>query len=93
MSELKGPIYLNVDRANRPAFDKNNQEIKEFDLIKIFHFTGQRRKKHYTYKHIRKSKEGKLICKHLNECDDGFLYMCLHSLNKNDIEIIQRGGE
>jgi hypothetical protein len=90
MSELKQPVFLTVERANRPVFDKHGQEIKEFDLIKILNFIGPRRKKNYTYKHIRKSDKGWLICSHLNESDTSFLYMCLSSIS-NDVEIIQRG--
>lgn len=34
-------------------FDKKGREIKEFDLLKVFHFIGARRKKHYMYKWVR----------------------------------------
>ena len=30
--------------------DKNGVPIEEFDVLKIFHFIGARRKKHYMYK-------------------------------------------
>jgi hypothetical protein len=33
-------------------FDKNSKEIREFDLIRVFHFIGARRKKHYMYKWV-----------------------------------------
>jgi hypothetical protein len=91
MSELKPPVYTTPERANIPVFDKNGDEIKEFDLIKVFHFTGARRKKHYTYKHIVKNDKGWLICKHLNKSDSSFMYMCLRGIDANHIEIIQRG--
>lgn len=33
-------------------FDKNGLTILPYDLLKVFHFTGARRKKHYMYKHV-----------------------------------------
>lgn len=32
--------------------DKNGRECRVGDLLKVFHFTGARRKKHYMYKLI-----------------------------------------
>jgi hypothetical protein len=31
-------------------FDKNGKEIKCGDIVKVFHFIGARRKRHYMYK-------------------------------------------
>jgi len=42
----------------KQAFDKNGKEIHEFDVLKVFHYVGVRRKKHYMYKWVRKSKCG-----------------------------------
>ncbi len=36
-----------------PYFDENGNQIHEFAVIKVFHFIGARRKKHYMYKWIR----------------------------------------
>jgi hypothetical protein len=36
-----------------PYFDENGMEIKEFAVLKVFHFIGARRKKHYMYKWVR----------------------------------------
>ena len=36
-----------------PYFDKNGVEIKEFAVIKVFHFIGRRKKRHYMYKWVR----------------------------------------
>ncbi len=33
-------------------YDKNGKVIREFDVLKVFHFIGARRKKHYIYKWI-----------------------------------------
>jgi hypothetical protein len=39
-----------------PFYDKKGVEIKEFAVIKIYHFTAAlRRKKHYMYKWVRKN--------------------------------------
>ncbi len=36
-----------------PYFDEKGVEIKEFAVLKVFHFIGARRKKHYMYKWVR----------------------------------------
>jgi hypothetical protein len=33
-------------------YDKTGREIKINDVLKVFHFIGKRRKKHYMYKQI-----------------------------------------
>jgi hypothetical protein len=45
--------------------DKYGREIEEFDVIKVFHFIGARRKKHYMYK-IAIKYNGDLYGSHLN---------------------------
>lgn len=52
-------------------FDENGMIIHEFDLLKVFHFTGSRRKKHYMYKWVR-MKDGALWAHHLEDADTGF---------------------
>jgi len=37
----------------RPYYDKNGTEIKEFAVLKIFHFVGVGKKHHYMYKWVR----------------------------------------
>lgn len=65
--------------------DKNGIQIEEFDLLKVFHFIGARRKKYYMYKWVKKIND-KLVCYHLNGEDKYFHLMAL----KNDsYEIIQ----
>lgn len=48
--------------------DKNGQIIQQFDLIKVFHFMGARRKKYYMYKWVVGSIKypDKLFGKHLD---------------------------
>jgi hypothetical protein len=36
----------------KPIYDIKGREIKPFDLIKLYHFTGSRRKKYYMYKWV-----------------------------------------
>ena len=45
-------------------FDKNGIEIREFAVLKFFHFIGARKKKHYMYKWAR-IVNGHLVCNHL----------------------------
>lgn len=39
-------------------YDKNGQRIREYDLVKVFHFTGARNKKHYMYKWVVAGERG-----------------------------------
>jgi len=50
---------------SEPIKDKNGVTIEEFDVLKVFHFIGARRKKHYMYK-MAILWEGKLYGAHLN---------------------------
>ena len=45
--------------------DKNGVLIEEFDVLKVFHFIGAHRKKHYMYK-VAVMWNGKLYGSHLN---------------------------
>ena len=49
-------------------FDKNGIEIREFAVIKVFHFIGARKKKHYMYKWVRLV-NGHLVGMHLANAD------------------------
>lgn len=46
-------------------YDKNGILIEPFDVLKVFHFIGARRKKYYMYK-IVVEKDGKLYGSHIN---------------------------
>jgi hypothetical protein len=39
-------------------YDETGRPIQEFDVIRVFHFTGARRKKYYMYKWVKLIKEG-----------------------------------
>ena len=69
--------------------DKYGRTIEHGDLLKVFHFTGARRKKYYMYK-IAYEHEGRLRCAHL--CGKlpvydmhGFDARCLQA---EDVEIV-----
>jgi len=61
-------MSLTRPRNQRKIFDKKGKEIKEFDVIKIFHFIGARRKKHYMYKWVRLV-DGVLVGMHLTNAN------------------------
>jgi len=42
-----------TDNIEQPYFDKNGTQIKEFAVLKVFHFIGPRRKRYYMYKWVR----------------------------------------
>jgi len=48
-----------------PLLDKHGRLIEEMDLLKVYHFTGARRKKQYMYKQARKNKDGHLVAFHI----------------------------
>ena len=49
-------------------YDKHGTEIKEFAVLKIFHFIGTRKKKHYMYKWVREQ-GGHLVGMHLTDAN------------------------
>lgn len=65
--------------------------IKPFDLLKMYHFTGARRKKYYMYKWVLE-KEGRLFACHLdrNGIESKFL---LSQQYLNNTEIVQGYGK
>ena len=59
-------------------YDKNGREILPFDLLKVFHFIGARRKRHYMYKHAleymrRPNGMVFLVFSHLNHKGEKYL--------------------
>jgi len=75
------------------AYDKNRREIMVNDVLKVYHFTGRRRKKYFMYK-IVKSKTEKfnhgqfLIISHL-PMSKGDYNLLLDGKVHEDIEIVQ----
>jgi len=69
--------------------DKNGIEIEEFDVLKVYHFTGARRKKYFMYKVvIRWEGDGNLYASHIesNPLKPGYP---INDKNEPDTEIIQ----
>ncbi len=75
--------------------DKSGVEFKEFDVVKVFHFTGARNKKHYMYKWIRKDATGRMCFQHLDEESSSLVWLsiaCNSTLKGSvwlDAEIVQ----
>lgn len=89
-------IYM-TEEIEEPYYDKNGVQIKEFAVLKVFHFIGARRKKHYMYKWVRllKGTDGKMYWtgRHLTEDDTGYYRLsCQNNGNHklNDAEIVQQ---
>jgi hypothetical protein len=78
-----------------PYFDKNGKEIKEFAVIKVYHFTGvneqgRGRKHYYFYKWIRLVEwkgEMRWVARHL-ENDDPNAYYHLRSVANQETRIL-----
>ena len=75
-------------------FDKTGREIAVGDILKVFHFTGSRRKKYYMYKQVLRShplgKNNQLFFEvgHLNMTDEVYDIM-LDGSTLLDYEIVQ----
>lgn len=52
------------------AKDKDGRRIEPGDVLKVFHFVGARRKRHYMYKQALRYEKGRLVISHLNRIDD-----------------------
>ena len=50
--------------------DKTGRKILPGDVLKVFHFIGARRKRHYLYKQALRYERGRLVISHLNRVDD-----------------------
>lgn len=73
--------------------DKTGREILVGDLVKVFHFVGARRKKHYMYKYVAEAHSTKLYLNHLHphSLDDGY-YIQKDGKVLEDYEIVQGYG-
>ncbi len=71
--------------------DKNDREIMVGDTLKLFHFIGARRKKHYMYKYVFAIYDGRLRLKHLNVKDEVYT-LAMDGKKLNDYEIVQGFG-
>lgn len=53
----------------RRVFDENGHEIHPYSVLKVFHFIGARRKRHYMYKWVKDGPELKAL--HLDDDKGG----------------------
>jgi len=65
--------------------DKNGIVIEPYDVLKVFHFIGARRKRHFMYK-LAKEKDGYLRFYHLTKDDSCY---DPRSQDMADVEIVQ----
>ncbi len=78
-------------------YDKNRRPILEHDVLKVYHFTGARKKKHYMYKQacgiilLGKAKIPYLQFKHL-ERSGGHYHVEANGQILTDYEIVQGFG-
>jgi len=84
------------------AYDKHGREIKVGDVLKVFHFVGARRKRHYMYKHVvgtRPANDGGefLVISHLNlkplDGRDAGYWIFQKGQVERDTEIVQSAGD
>lgn len=76
------------------AYDKTGREIMLGDVLKVFHFTGARGKRHYMYKQV--IGERRLGARqapywfvgHLDQTDDGY-HLAKDGTIYRDCEIVQ----
>lgn len=76
-----------------PPRDKNGRQIERGDVLKVFHFTGSRNRRHYMYKQVLgvktlQSGNEYLMFSHLELNDDYYLERC-DGRTLCDYEIVQ----
>lgn len=74
--------------------DMHGREIKEFDVLKMYHFTDTRRKKHYMYKWVI-VKDGYMYGHHLgrNGARDAFLLQQYQLANTEIVQGFDKDGK
>ncbi len=76
-------------------FDKKHKPILDCSVIKVFHFIGARKKRHYMYKWVRRLPDGTWMARHL--CtrveDSGYWLRAVADENGviDDTEVVQEG--
>lgn len=72
--------------------DKTGREIMVGDTLKVFHFIGARRRRHFMYKYVSGIVSGNYFrISHLNPKDEAYL-MEMDGRQHDDIEIVQGFG-
>lgn len=83
-----------VEQAAGKAFDKHGLEIMLGDIVKVYHFTDRRRKRHFMYKQVTGERfwPSGFNCWFLSHLalkeDDGF-YLDRNGVVNGDYEIVQ----
>lgn len=78
------------------VLDKTGREIEPGDILKVFHFTGARRKRHWMYKQALSYERGRLKISHLNRLHDepwvigtNYYSEAADGVRRPDYEIVQ----
>lgn len=78
------------------SYDKTGREIMPGDTLKIFHFTGHRRKRYYLYRYVIgvtvNRPSPRLVISNLDLRGSKYEFECNEKVNK-DIEIVQGYGD
>lgn len=82
-----------MEVSNGKVFDRHGREIMRGDVLRVYHFTGARRKRHYMYKQAMGTRqfgsdEHYMVFDHLNLDTDHFHERCDGRVLQN-YEIVQ----
>ena len=77
-------------QEEKPLFilDKKGRKIELGDILKIYHFTGVRRKKYFMYKQVRSCNDESFLISNLTIPDSSY-HLEKDNLLHNEIEIVQ----
>ena len=80
----------------KKLYDKNGIELLPNDVLKVFHFVGARRKKHYMYKQVFDVVDNEggyqvMRIEHL-EKRGSYYHLKMDGTIMNDVEIVQGYG-
>ncbi len=76
-------------------YDKNRREVMQGDIVKVFHFVGARRKRHYMYKQVveerllGKNQSTYWYLSHLSQREDDGYLLAKDGKVYTDYEIVQ----
>ena len=73
----------------KALYDKTGRQIMIGDTLKVFHFAGARRKRHYMYKYVEKDRKGQYLqISNLNP-DQSYYWEKCDGRFMADVEIVQ----
>jgi hypothetical protein len=79
--------------SSESVYDKNGVPIAIGDTIKIFHYIGARRKKHYMYKFVLGIKGDRFKLSHLSKNIEDYFTLKIDNRILSDFEVVQGFGE